>query len=159
AKHERRLALATVVEDWRASPQLESISSDLVAALIKARDKSLETLLAHLLAFRPLYEQHQDDQAAQLLETCLECSGFAPTSIREMLIVNAGIFQAGRRKRVDLARQWLADLPPNPKANHRRFMVEGAILEAQENFIAALEKVDEIEKTILAATEPGKQQL
>ena len=38
-------------------------------------------------------------------------------------------------------------------------MVEGAILEAQENFIAALEKVDEIEKTILAATEPGKQQL
>lgn len=47
------------------------------------------------------------DQAAKYLEACLEKCGTIDPSFREELILAAGRFQATRRRKNDLARQWL----------------------------------------------------
>jgi hypothetical protein len=159
AKHERRLALVQILEDWRVGMEAASISPGLLAAVTAVRDKSLDTFLAHWIAFAAAYDRHKDHEAAQLLEICLRYSDHASLSLREGVIANAGIFQADRRKRVDLAKQWLGELPQDLKVPYRRLMVEGAILEAQENYVGALQKIDEIEKTIVAGTEPARQQI
>jgi hypothetical protein len=158
ARHERRLALARIAEDLRAGIASESLSADLIASAITTRDKSLETVLAHSFAYSAAYNLHKDNEAAELLETCLKYSSYAPSLLKEANIANAGIFQAERRKRIDLAEQWLAELPSNPEVPYARFMVEGAILETQGDFSGALGKVDEIEKAILSTTEAGQQQ-
>ena len=158
AKHERRLALAQILEDRLAGVEVESLSPELITSAVAVRDDSLETVLAHLIAYAAAYNQHKDQEAAQLLETCLQHASVATPSLREQLIANAGIFQAERRKSIDLAEQWLGDLPATLKVPYCRLMVEGAILESQGDFSGALQKVDEIETIIVATTKPKQQQ-
>jgi hypothetical protein len=158
AKHERWLAVAQILEELSNKAEPESLAPELIATAIAEKDRSLETVVAHAVAYAAAYNQHRDLEAAQLLETCLQSSSAATPFMRESIIANAGIFQADRRKRIDLAEQWLALLPVNPKALRKRLMVEGAILEAQENLTGALEKVNEIEREILATVEPSRQQ-
>lgn len=158
ARYERWLALAQIIEARSAGVAIDQILPDLIVSLTGEPDKSLETVLAHWLAYAVAYDHHKDSEAAELLETCLRYAGFATPSLREALIANAGIFQAGRRKRIDLAEQWLGDLRGPLHVPYRRLMVEGAILEAQENFSGALEKVHEIEKAILTTSKPEQQQ-
>jgi hypothetical protein len=158
AKYERRLSLAQILEDRLAGVEAESLSPELLASAIAVRDESLETLLAHLIAYAAARSQQKDEEAAQLLETSLQYSSYATSSLREALMADAAIFQAAKKKRVDLAEKWLAALPARLEVPYRRLMVEGSILEAQENYAGALQKVDEIEKTILSATEPARQQ-
>ena len=158
AKYERRLALLQLLQDRLEGVETESISPELLATATAVRDKSSETFWAHLIAYAAAYTQKKDDEAARLLEVCLQYLGYAPSSLREIAIANAGIFQADRRKRIDLARQWLGDLPQNLKVPHRRLMVEGAILEAQQDFLGALQKVSEIEKAISSNLDLKRQQ-
>jgi hypothetical protein len=157
AKHERWLAVVQILEQRLAGVAPEHLSDALIATAIGVRDKSLETVVAHLIAYEAAYNQHKDNEAAQLLETCLLYAGYATSSTRESLIGNAGIFQAERRNRIDLAAQWLADLPANPQVPYARLMVEGAILEAQKDYPGALHKVDKIRKAILANTKSERQ--
>lgn len=158
AKHERLLALAQILEDRLSGVEVESLSPELIASAVAVRDNSLETVLAHLIAYAAAYSDHKDQEAADLLETCLRHASVATPSLREQLIASAGIFQAARRKRTDLAEQWLGDLPASLKVPYCRLMVEGAILESQDNFSGALQKVDEIEEIIMATVEPKRQQ-
>jgi hypothetical protein len=158
ARHERWLALAQIGESRRDGAAIQQLSRDLIAAVTQERDKSPETILAHWLAYVVAFDDHKDCEAAEFLETCLKYSGLAPPSVREALIANAGIFQAERRRRTDLAEQWLKELPEKLHVPYRRLMVEGAILEAQENFQAALHKVHEIERAIVSSTKPERQQ-
>jgi len=58
-------------------------------------------------------------------------------------MANAAIFQADRRHRVDLAEQWLADVPIDGTTKDYRLRGEGAILEARGDFDAALLKITE----------------
>jgi hypothetical protein len=77
-KHERRLALATVLDHMNEGLELHQISSDLIAAAIAVQDRSLETLVAHIIAYAGAYNQQRDDDAARLLETCLRLGGEGP---------------------------------------------------------------------------------
>ena len=63
---------------------------------------------------------------------------------------DAGVFQARNRKRVDLAEQWLADLPAKLKLPWFRTRIEAAILEAQGDVQGAIEKLEEAERLVLA---------
>jgi hypothetical protein len=68
--------------------------------------------------------------------------------LRETLFADAGIFQASKRKKVELARQWLAEIPEATPNRWVRPWVESAILDAEENFQEALQKVDEAEVAV-----------
>jgi hypothetical protein len=157
ANFERTLALAEIGENLSRGVVMEQLSKDLLATAIGVRDRSLQTVLAYTIAYAGAYDQHRDDDAAHLLETCLRYSGYGTSSLREACVANAAIFQAERRKRVDLAKQWLSDLPSKPAVPYRRLMVEATILEAQQDYPEALKKVNEIKRIILAGRKPGQR--
>jgi hypothetical protein len=62
---------------------------------------------------------------------------------------DAGVFQARRRRRIDLAEQWLAMIPQRTEFPGLRPRVEAAILEAQGDVEGALKKLDEVETLLL----------
>jgi hypothetical protein len=141
----RDLALEAVVTDWKSGVAPEDFRPELVAALTRFRDNSPMTAAAYTLAYARAYYVCSADEAAQLLETALQYSGFVSPQFREALFCDAGIFQARKRKRVDLARVWLGEVSEKPAVHDHRLRVDASILEAQGDYQAALVKVDEIE--------------
>jgi hypothetical protein len=114
------------------------------------------TVTAHALAYWAAFHQHKDGEAGPLLETCLAYSGHATPVLREALMSDAAVFQARRRKRADLAEQWLADIPVSTRSPWLRTRAEAAILEAKGDVNGALGKLAEGEAAI--ATVPNKCQ-
>ena len=142
SKHERNLSLAQLRDEMESGVDVEALSPVLIAELTSVRDNSLATLAAHAVAYGRAYYQKDNFSAAFYLETCLLFSGKAAARFRNLLIADAAIFQARRRKRTDLAQQWLADLPADPTLVSARLRAEGAIAEAQGNLAQAIEKVE-----------------
>jgi hypothetical protein len=142
SKHERALSLVQLRDEMESGVDVEALSPALVAELISVRDDSPATLAAYVVAYGRAYYQKDNSAAAFYLETCLLVSGKAAPRFRNLLIADAAIFQALRRKRPDLAQQWLADLPADPALTSTRLRVEGAIAEAQGNFAQAIKKVE-----------------
>jgi hypothetical protein len=75
-------------------------------------------------------------------------SGNVPPNLCEALKSDAAVFQARKRKRVDLAEQWLAEIPAKTHMPGLRIRVEAAILEAEGNIEAALEKLDQYQNVM-----------
>jgi hypothetical protein len=69
--------------------------------------------------------------------------------MREALRSDAAIFQARKRNRVDLAEQWLSEVPEKALFPGLRLRAEAAILEAQGNFEGAFKKLDEVEIALM----------
>lgn len=141
--HEGRLALAELCDQIKAGVETEALSPTLVEEATGVRGRSLLTVVAHSIAYARAYYQKNDVLAADHLETCLASSGWATPGIRYALMADAAIFQADRRHRVDLAEQWLADVPVDGTTKKSRLRAEGAILEARGDFEAALLKITE----------------
>lgn len=142
SKHERALSLVQLRDELESGVDVEALSPGLVAELTAVRDNSLATVAAYTVAYARAYYQKDNSAAACYLETCLLFSGKATPQFRNLLIADAAIFQALRRKRPDLAQQWLADLPAGPALTSARLRTEAAIEEAQGNFAKAIEKVE-----------------
>src|SRR4029450_13685277 len=96
------------------------------------------------LASSAASHRHEDDEAAERLETCLAHSGHAAPVVREALMSDAAVFQARRRKRADLAAQWLAEIPVKTQNPWLRSRAEAAILESNGG-AGALGKRGEVE--------------
>jgi hypothetical protein len=141
--HECRLALAQLWDQIKSGVEHEALSPALVEEATAVRGKSLLTVVAHSIAYARAYYQKNDAVAADHLETCLASSGWATPGIRYALMADAAIFQAERRHRVDLAEQWLADVPIDGATKNYRLKAEGAILQARGDFEAALLKITE----------------
>jgi hypothetical protein len=142
SKHERDLSLAQLRDELESGVDVEALSPSFIAEFTSVRDNSPATLVAYAVAYARAYYQKDNSAAAFYLETCLLFSGKATPQFRNLLIADAAIFQALRRKRPDLAQQWLADLPVDPALTSTRLRAEGAIAEAQGNFAQAIEKVE-----------------
>jgi hypothetical protein len=69
--------------------------------------------------------------------------------MQQVLRCDAAIFQARKRNRVDLAEQWLSEIPQKTLFPGQRLRAESAILEAKGNIEGALEKLDEVETTLM----------
>jgi hypothetical protein len=149
ARGERWLAMLKLVEEMRTGPP-EKMTPEFIAKAIAIEDQSPDTVSAHAIAYAAAFWAHKDEEAARMLETCLRNSSLAAPSQRQGLAVEAAVFQARRRHRVDLAQQWTADLPPKTEFPWLRPRAEAAILEAQGNPEAARTKLDEVEKLISA---------
>lgn len=140
ASHERALALVQLREEWESDLEWEKVSSVLVKDLTAVRDNSLITVVAHNIAYAQAYYQKDYLAAGYYLETCLLFSKKCP-QLRNALIANAAILQA-QRKKIHLAQEWLVQLPDQPSLKSYRLRAEGAIAEAQGDFVNAIHKVE-----------------
>jgi len=125
------------------------MSPDLLAKATAVRDDSADSETAHLLAFSAAFHQHRDGEAAERLETCLAHSVHVPAVVREALMSECAVFQSRRRKRPDLAEQWLAGIPASTQHRWFRSRAEAAILESKGDVPGALGKLGEVEAAFL----------
>lgn len=153
---ERWLALLKLIGEMAEGVPFESLSPDFLAKAVAIQDNSPDTVAGHYFAYCAAWWQHKDAEAARLLETCLQYSGYTTPMVREGLICDASIFQARRRKRVDLAEQWLAVLPDSTVMLGLHSRVDAGILEAKGDIEGALKKLDDAE--MLTLTLPNEMQ-
>jgi len=158
ARGERWLAMLKLIEELRTGPP-EKMTPEFIAKAIAIEDQSPDTVTAHALAYTAAFWAHRDDEAARMLEACLRHSSVAAPSQRQGLASDAAVFQARRRKRADLAQQWLADLPQKTEFPWLRPRAEAAIFEAQGNLDSARAKLDEVEKLISATPNQAIRQM
>ena len=156
---ERWLALMRLIADTRAGVPPESLSADLLARATAVTDGSADTVIAHAFAYSSAFHRHEDGDAGQMLETCLRYASDATPAMRAGLMSDAAVFQARRRKRADLAEQWLADLPAATPLPWFRSRAEAAILEAKDDLEGASRKLDEGERSILLLPDRTQREL
>jgi hypothetical protein len=154
---ERWLALLRLAGEVNDGVLPESLSADFLAKAIAVRDASVDTATAHALAYWAAFHQDRDGEAGHLLETCLAFSGHATPVVREALMSDAAVFQARRRKRADLAEQWLAEIPETTPRVWLRSRAEAAVLEAEGDIGGALKKLEEVEAAILALPDDSRR--
>jgi hypothetical protein len=159
ARGERWLAMLKLLQEMRAGVPAEKMPPEFIAKATAIEDKSPDTVVAFALAYAAAFWQRKDDEAAQALETCLRHSSLAAPSQRQGLMSDAAIFQAHRRKRIDLAEQWLADIPQKTEFPWLRLRGEVAILGARGDIAGALKKLDEMEKLILAVPNEAMREI
>lgn len=147
---ERWLALLRLGGELNDGGLPESLSADFLSKATAVRDDSADTVKAHGIAYSAAFHQHKDEEAAQCLETCLAYSSHAPPDLREALMSDAAVFQARRRKRADLADQWLAEISVATRNPWLRSRAEAAILEVKGDVDGAARKLAEVEGMILA---------
>jgi hypothetical protein len=145
-------------ERWLAIMQLctalwdgvlpEKLDPEMFKSATAIVDNWLDTVAGYTLAFSTAFDQHNDVDAARFLETALQHSPFTTFAGKEGLLVEAAIFQAKRRGRIDLAEQWLAEIPQKTLTPGARYLAEAAILEARNEPEAALKKLNESEKAV-----------
>lgn len=148
---ERWVAIMTLLAELRQGVMPEELPSEWIARAIAVRNNSNDTVEAHSIAYIKAFYGPDPNNAAMLLETCLQYSGFAIPVMRETLISDAAVFQARKRNRTDLAEQWLADLPAKTEMPWERLRAEAAILQAQGDVAGARKKLDEVEKLVSAS--------
>jgi hypothetical protein len=147
---ERWLALMKLIADTRDGVYPELLSPELLVKATAVRDDSADTVTAHALAFSAAFHQHRDGEAADRLETCLAHSGHVPPVVRQALMSECAVLQARRRKRPDLAEQWLAGIPATTQHRWFRSRAEAAILESRGDVRGALAKLAEVEAAFLS---------
>jgi hypothetical protein len=156
---ERWLALMRLIADIRAGVPPESLSTPLLAKATAVRDDSGDTVIAHALAYSAAFQKRHDAEAGRMLETCLRHASNVAPAVREGLMSDAAVFQARRRNRPDLAEQWLAEMPAPTRVPWLRLRAEAAILEAKDDVVGALGKLDEGEKALLSLPDPVQREL
>ncbi len=147
---ERWLALLRLGADLADGVPPESLPAEYIAKAIAVRDLSPDALSAHAIAYSAAFHLHQDVEAGHLLETCLRLSSCAAAVTRKALSSDAAVFQARRRKRADLAEQWLAAIPAMSPQSWLRTRAEAAVLEAHGDIEGAVRKLDAYETAIRA---------
>ncbi|HKV92778.1 MAG TPA: hypothetical protein VJW20_09540 [Candidatus Angelobacter sp.] len=156
---ERWLAMLKLLEEIRQGVPQENLSSGFLAKAVAIQDNSPDTFTAHAIAYAAAFWQHKNNEAAQALETCLRYSSVVSPTQRHAIMIDAAVFQARRRKRVDLAEQWLADVPQKTEYPWFRLRGEAAILEAKGDISGALTKLDEVIKLIQATPNQAMREI
>lgn len=146
---ERWLAVLRLADDLYNGIDPENLSPEFLARVTAFTDDTPDTVSAFAIAFTAAWYRSDAGEAARLLETCLKYSGFSAPMMRQVLQCDAAVFQARKRKRAAVARQWLDDVPENSLMPGLRLRGEAAILEAEGDIPGALHKLDEYEKTVL----------
>jgi hypothetical protein len=157
AAGERPFAIMRLHADLLDGVPPESMSAGFLARAVAVKDDSMETILAHSLGYSSAFHRHEDEEAARSLETCLKYSGRAAPALRAALMSDAAVFQGRRRKRADLAEQWLIELGKSTQMLWLRSRVEAAVLEARGDTDGAARKLDEHERDILALPDQAQR--
>ena len=145
-------------ERWLAISQLysalwdgvlpENLDREMLDRATAVADRLVDTVAGHLVAYAAAFHLNRDAEAARLLETALQYYPYTWLPWKQELMVHAAVFQATRGGRVDLAEQWLKDLPQKLQIPGLREQAEAAILEGRKEPEAALAKLGQSEKAI-----------
>jgi hypothetical protein len=156
---ERWVALMRLSAELRQGVIPEALSPSFLAKALAIRDGSPDTVAAFAIAYAKAFFQQDDKEAARLLEICLQYAGWSAPIMREALMSDASVFQARKRKRLDLAEQWLSDIPQKTELPWMRSRAEAAILEAKGDTDGALRKLFEIETMISAMPDEARREI
>jgi len=159
ARGERWVAMLKLSAELREGVMPEAVSPAYLAKAVALRDKSPDTVAAHALAYSTAFHQHKDDEAAAMLEVCLQFANYTSPLVRASLMSDAAVFQARRRRNRVLAQEWLAAVPESREIPWLKTRAEAAILQTQGNIPAALEKLDEAEKMMRASTNEARREI
>ncbi len=159
ARGARWLAMLKLVTDMIDGVAPADLSPEFIAVAVAVDDDSPDTLSAHLIAYSSADHRHEHDEAARLLEVALRHADIAPPMMRQALATEAAVFQARRRRRVDLAEQWFAAIPEKTEMPWLRTVGEGALLEGRGDIAGAFAKLDGAERVIRAWPNPIQQKL
>ncbi|HET9366138.1 MAG TPA: M50 family metallopeptidase [Candidatus Angelobacter sp.] len=159
ASGERWLAMLKLLDEIRQGVPQENLSSEFLAKAVAIQDNSPDTFTAHAIAYSAAFWQHKNDEAGQMLETCLRYSSVVSPTQRHAIMIDAAVFQGRRRKRIDLAEQWLADVPQKTEYPWFRLRGEAAILEAKGDITGALTKLDEVIKLVQATPNQAMREI
>ena len=138
------LSLLCLVADVKQGKVIESLENYSLRRWASVSDSSFEQVMANWVAYHCAKDQ---GSAAQYLETCLSASSATSPDFRTELIIEAARFQAVRRNRIDLAREWLAE-DQSDKPRFTRFWAEAIVLQLESQFDEAMAKVDEALKYV-----------
>ena len=138
ARRGRMLSLLCMVADVKHGKDIKSLEDYSFHRWASPNDSSGEQVIANWVAYGCAKDQ---ESAGQFLETCLAASFVTSPYFRTELIIEAAQFQALRRNRLDLAREWLAEDHSEPRFS--RFWAEAVILQHDNQFDGAIAKVDE----------------
>jgi hypothetical protein len=157
---ERWVAMLKLSAELREGVMPEAMSPKYLAKAVALRDKSPDTVAAHVLAYSTAFHQHKDDEAAAMLEICLQYASYTSPLVRASLMSDAAIFQARRRRNLVLAQEWLDATPDSSgEIPWLKTRAEAAILQTQGNIRAALEKLDQAEKMMRASTNQARREM
>ena len=159
ASGERLLAMLKLLDEIRQGVPQENLSPEFLAKAVAIQDNSPDTFTAYAIAYSAAFWQHKDDEAGQKLETCLRYSSVVSPTQRHAIMIDAAVFQARRRKRIDLAEQWLADVPQKTEYPWFRLRGEAAILEVKGDITGALTKLDEVIKLVQATPNQAMREI
>ncbi len=130
-RRDRMLLLLTFAADARTGDFKTFIADSAVEPSSLIMDGSDQQVAANWLAFYKATAAKHYELAGRCLENCLVAASSVKAGSREELTIEAAQYQALRRKRPDLAREWLAQ-ESSGKPNPRRFLVE-ALISCEEN--------------------------
>jgi len=150
AHRERTLVLARLHLEQEKGVAPDALSRDLLERALATSDDSPENMGVFALASSAAYYRNDDAMTARCLEQCLKHLAYAPPRFQHALMCDAGVFQARKRKRIDLAKQWLEQIPAKAEIPWLRAEVEIAILEVTGEFQAALCKLEALEPVVRA---------
>ena len=159
AEGERWLALIRLSAELRLGIMPEALSPLFLTKALAISDGSPDTVTAHAIAYSKAFYERDDREAARVLEICLQNVGSTAPIMREALMSDAAVFQARKRKRLDLAEQWLGDIPQKTELPWMRSRAEAAIMEAKGDTAQALEKLFQIERMIAAIPDEGRREI
>jgi hypothetical protein len=157
AQGERWLSILQLAAELQSGVDPENLSPDFLVRVKAIKDESPDTAAGYIFAYSAAWYGNNVDETAQLLETCLEYARFSLPAMREVLMSSAAVFQARKKKRVDLAEGWLSEIPEKPSIPNLRLYGESAILEAQGDLEGAVKKLDEIETIIISSIRDAQQ--
>jgi Zn-dependent protease len=146
-KGERWLAISQLTSDMWDGVLPINFDQEMLQKATAVLDEWPDTVAGHILAYSAAFDAHKHAEAARLLEVALQYSAFTAFTAKEAVQIEAAVFQTRGNARIDLAEQWLADLPNKPLTPGLRGFAEAAILEARLEFDAALMKLSESEKS------------
>jgi hypothetical protein len=159
AQGERWLALLRLGADLADGVPPESLPAEYLAKATAERDHSPDAVTGHAIAYSAAFHQHHDTEAGHLLETCLRLSTCVSPAVREALMSDAAVFLARRRKRADLAEQWLEGIPATSAQSWLRSRAEAAVLEAHGDIQGSIRKLGEYETAIRALPDATQREV
>jgi len=141
-RRDRLLLILGFVADAKRGDLQTLDKYELLEQSSSIKDGSIQELVTNWLAYVKTAAAKDFDSAGLYLENCLAASSSATQELRSDLIVEAARFQALRRCRTDLAREWL-NLEISGKVRPRRFFPEAVVLYREGCFRDSLAKTEE----------------
>ena len=155
-RRERLIFILTFLADLKRGDSTSFLTSAALEQASSVMDGSGQQVAVSWLAYAKATSAKEYETAALHLENCLITSPATTPDFREEIIIEAAQFQAVRRKRPDLAREWLA-LERSGKIRLRRFQAEALVLYRENQCEQALAKAEEGLATIESVPEGTKR--